>query len=103
MKEVKAVIKPHRLDQVLNALHQVGNLPSVVISEARVTNVKPGFYESELMAKLELMVPDALAESVVSAIREAAQTGNVGDGRIFVIPIEESIVIRTGEKGEGAR
>ncbi|MGI8924594.1 MAG: P-II family nitrogen regulator [Fimbriimonadales bacterium] len=103
MKEVKAVVQPHKLDQVLHNLHELGNLPSVVTTEARFTNVVPGFYESETMAKLEMMVPDALVETVVEAIRSGAHTGQEGDGRIFIIPIEESIVIRTGERGEDAR
>lgn len=103
MKEVKAVIQPHKLDQVLHNLHDIGNLPSVVTAEARVTNVVPGFYESESMAKLELMVPDALVHAVVEAIQSGAHTGQEGDGRIFIIPIEDSIVIRTGERGEEAR
>lgn len=103
MKEVKAVIQPHRLDPVLNALHSIPNLPSVVVSQTSVTNVTPGFYESVEMSKVELMVPSRLVEVVVAAIQQAAHTGREGDGRIFVIPIEESIVIRSGERGEDAR
>lgn len=103
MKEVKAVIQPHRLDTVLNALHQVGNLPSVVISTAEVIDVRPGFYDRVTMVKIELMVPDAQVELVSTPIEAAAHTGNIGDGRIYIIPIEESVVIRTGERGESAR
>jgi nitrogen regulatory protein PII len=103
MREVKAVIQPHRLDSVLNALHNIADLPSVVVSRASVTNVAPGFYESVEMSKIELMVPSRLVEEVVAAIEQAAHTGQEGDGRIFVIPIEESIVIRSGERGEDAR
>ncbi|KAA0228143.1 MAG: Nitrogen regulatory protein P-II [Fimbriimonadales bacterium] len=103
MKEVKAVVQPHKLDQVFHNLHDIGNLPSVVTAEAKVTNVVPGFYETATMAKLELMVPDALVEAVVQAIQSGAQTGQPGDGRIFIIPIEDSVVIRTGERGEEAR
>lgn len=103
MKEVKAVIQPHKLDEVLNALHHIGRLPSVVISDSRVTDVAPGFYESTEMANIELMVPDSSVEEVVVAIQQAAHTGQEGDGRIFIIPIEDSIVIRTGERGEDAR
>lgn len=103
MKEIKAVIRPHKLDEVLNALHKIGRLPSVVSSQATTTNVSAEFYKSEQMAKIELMVPDDLVEDVVGLIAQAAHTGNAGDGRIFVIPIEESVVIRTGERGEDAR
>lgn len=103
MKEVKAVIRPHKLDEVLNALHKVGRLPAVVSSPATTTNVGAEFYQSEQMVRLELMVPDEQVEGVVGLILQAAHTGNAGDGRIFVMPIEESIVIRTGERGEAAR
>lgn len=103
MKEVKAIIQSHKLDQVLNALHQVGGLPSVVISGALVTDVAPAFYEGVQMSKIELMVADRLAETVAAAIQVAAHTGAVGDGRIYILPIEECILIRTGEKGEDAR
>lgn len=103
MKEVKAVIQPHRLNAVLNALHHVGNLPVVVMGDAEAIDTSPGMYERYRMAKIELMVPDELAEEVVGVIASAAHTGNPGDGRIFVIPIEECVLIRTGERGEDAR
>lgn len=103
MKEVKAVIRPHKLDEVLHALHKLGRLPSVVSSPATSTNVGAEFYESVQMVKIELMVPDDQVEGVVGLIQQAAHTGNAGDGRIFVHPIEESVVIRTGERGEDAR
>ena len=103
MKEIKAVVRTHKLDHVLSALHRIGNLPSVISSETRVTNVVPAFYDAGTMTKIEVMVPDALADQVVSAIQEAAHTGHEGDGRIYVIPIEDSVVSRTGERGEDAR
>lgn len=103
MKEIKAVVRPHKLDEVLNALHKIGRLPAVVSSQATTTNVGAEFYKSEPMAKIELMVPDDQVEAVIGLIAQAAHTGNAGDGRIFVIPIDESIVIRTGERGEDAR
>ena len=103
MKEVKAVIKPFKLDAVLNALHQIGNLPVVVVGEAQAIDTAQDLYEPVGVLKIEMMVPDEFVETVVGSIAEAAHTGNVGDGRIFVIPIEESVVIRTGERGESAR
>ena len=103
MKEIKAVVRPSKLDEVLNALHKLGGLPAVVSSPAQMTNVGAEFYRSEHMVKIELMVPDDQVESVVSLIAQASHTGNAGDGRVFVIPVEESIVIRTGERGEDAR
>lgn len=75
----------------------------MISSEVRVTNVVPAFYEASTMAKIELMVPDNLVEQVVRALKEAAHTGQEGDGRIYVIPIEDSVVIRTGERGQDAR
>lgn len=103
MKEIKAVIQPHRLDDVLHSLHRIGSLPVVVVSDAEAIDTSPGMYDRFRMTKLELMVPDAQVAAVVDAIREAAHCGNVGDGRIFIIPIEEALVIRTGEWGEDAR
>lgn len=85
------------MDAVLSALHHIGNLPLVVAGEAEGIDTAPGMYEQHRMVKIELMVPDDLVETVVGAIAEAAHTGNPGDGRIFVIPIEESIVIRSGK------
>jgi|CXWL01.1.fsa_nt_gi nitrogen regulatory protein P-II 1 len=103
MKEIKAVIRQQKLDNVLNALHKIGGLPSVVSSQAQVTDVGAEFFRSETMAKIELMVPDDQVEAVIGLIAQAAHTGNAGDGRIFVIPVEESVVIRSGERGEDAR
>lgn len=98
MKEIKAVIQPFKLDEVLSALHEVGNLPSVVISEARAVDPASEFRESHPRLKLELMVPDALVEMVITAIQRAAHTGHPGDGRIFVVPIHDTVLIRTGER-----
>lgn len=103
MKEIKAIIQPFKLDAVLNALHHVGGLPSVVTAEAQQVDIGLDMYQPTRMIKIELMVPDIQAPQVVRVIAEAAHTGNPGDGRIFVIPIEESIVIRTGQRGEDAR
>ena len=103
MKEVKAIIQPFKLDAVLNALHHIGNLPVVVAGESQVIDTARAMYQPVKMSKIELMVPDELVEVVVGVIAQAAHTGNPGDGRIFVIPIDESVVIRTGERGEEAR
>jgi nitrogen regulatory protein P-II 1 len=103
MKEVKAIVQLFKLDAVLNALHQIGNLPVVVSGEAQVIDTARDMYQPVRMSKIELMVPDDLVEAVVGVIAQAAHTGKPGDGRIFVIPVEDSIVIRTGERGEDAR
>ncbi|MBS1723440.1 MAG: P-II family nitrogen regulator [Armatimonadetes bacterium] len=103
MKEVKAVIQPFKLDAVLGALHQVGGLPAVTVSPADAVDTQQEPFERMARVRLELMVPDALVETVVAAIEQAAHTGNPGDGRIFVSPIEATVLIRTGERGEDAR
>lgn len=103
MKQIQAVVRPHKLDEVLNALHKVGRLPAVVSSPISATNVGAEFYKSEPMIKLELMVSDDQVEAVTGLILQAAHTGNAGDGRIYIVPLVDSIVIRTGERGEEAR
>lgn len=103
MKEIRAIIRPHKLDEVLNALHKIGRLPSVVSCQVTTTNVGAEFYKSEPMTRIELMIPDELVESVAGLILQAAHTGNAGDGRIFIIPMDDSIVIRTGDRGEDSR
>lgn len=98
MKEVKAIIQPFLLDRVLDALHEVGGLPGVTISAAQAVSTEPGHYEQLAKTKLEVMVPDSLVEKVVQTIQKHAHTGNPGDGGIFVVPVEESFSIRTGER-----
>lgn len=98
MKEIKAVIQPFMLDTVLDALHAIEGLPGITLSEARAVSVQPGRYEQIVKVKLEIMVTEAQVERVVQTIQQAAHTGKTGDGRIFVIPIEETINIRTGER-----
>jgi nitrogen regulatory protein P-II 1 len=98
MKEIKAVIQPFLLDRVLDGLHEIEGLPGVTVSEARAVSMERGHFDQILKVKLEIMVPDALVAPVVQVIRERAHTGNAGDGGIFVIPVEEAIRIRTGER-----
>lgn len=98
MKEIKAIIQPFLLDRVLGALHGIEDLPGVTVSEARAVNMKRGHYEQVVKVKLEVMVADSLVTPVVQAIQKNAHTGNVGDGGIFVIPVEQIINIRTGEQ-----
>lgn len=103
MKEVKAVIQPFKLDAVLNALRDLEDLPSIVVSDAHAIDTHQSMYERHNKTRIELMVPDRRVEEVVQAITQAARTGNLGDGRIFVLPVEECVLIRTGESGEVAR
>ena len=111
MKKVEAVIKPFKLDEVKKALSAVG------VSGLTVTEVK-GFgrqkghaelyrgaeYVVEFLpkVKIEVAIPDALVPRVIEAIASAARTEKIGDGKIFVSPLEEVVRIRTGERGEDA-
>lgn len=102
MKEIKAIIQSFKLDHVLDALHQIEGVPGVMSSEVRCTNASHGAFNPDVNAKIELIVPDELVEQVLSAIQTHAHTGQSGDGRIFVIPIEQSVKIKTGERSYGS-
>lgn len=97
MKEVKAIIQPFMLNHVLDALQQIGDLPAVTVGEVQGISVKSGNRQTATKTKLEIMVPDELVGAVMGAIQAHAHTGKSGDGRVFVIPIEDTIKIRTGE------
>lgn len=99
MKEIKAIIQPFMLDAVLDALHQIEGLPGVTISETRAISSERGRYAQILKNKLEVMVEDGMVDRVLQVLRQSAHTGNPGDGRIVVIPIEDTVSIRTGERG----
>ncbi len=99
MKEIKAIIQPFMLERVMNALHEIKDLPAVTISTAHGVSVERGTHDQVLKTKLEVMVPDDRVEQLVAVIQKAACTGKPGDGRIFVLPVEETVKIRTGERG----
>ena len=111
MKKIEAIIKPFKLDEVKEALQDVG-LQGVTVLEARGFGRQKGHTElyrgAEYVVdflpkvKIELVVPDSLLPAAIDAIRTAAQTGRIGDGKIFVLPVEDAIRIRTGEAGEDA-
>ena len=111
MKKIEAIVRPHKLEDVKDALEQVG-LHGMTVTEIRGFGRQRGHtelyrgreYSVEFQAKLkvEVMVPVNLVEQVVEAIRSASQTGQVGDGKIFIYPIEDAMRIRTGERGESA-
>ena len=111
MKKVEAIIKPFKLDEVKEALHEVG-VSGITVTEARGFGRQKGHTElyrgAEYVVdflpkvKLEVVVDDSLTERVVEAIQNAAQTGRIGDGKIFVIPVEKALRIRTGETDEAA-
>ncbi len=99
MKEIKAIIQPFMLERVINALHEIKGLPAVTISTAHGVSVERGAHDQVMKTKLEIMVPDEQVERLLEVIQKAARTGNAGDGRIFVLPVEETVKIRTGERG----
>jgi nitrogen regulatory protein P-II 1 len=108
MKKIEAVIKPFKLDEVKEALQEVG-LQGITVTEAKGFGRQKGHTElyrgAEYVVdflpkvKIEIVLGDDMVEKAVEAIRRAAQTGRIGDGKIFVSNIEEAIRIRTGESG----
>ena len=111
MKMIVAVIKPSRLDAVLEAVTEAG-ASGLTVTEVRgygrqkgKTEVYRGAeYEVKLLpkVKLEIAVPDDISESVLAAVARAANTGKIGDGKIFVLDLEKVMRIRTGEQGAAA-
>ena len=111
MKKIEAIIKPFKLDEVKEALHEVG-VSGITVVEAKGFGRQKGHTElyrgAEYVVdflpkvKLEVVVDDSLAERCVEAITAAAQTGRIGDGKIFVLPVETVVRIRTGERDADA-
>lgn len=111
MKKIEAIIKPFKLDEVKEALHEIG-VSGITVTEAKGFGRQKGHTElyrgAEYVVdflpkvKLEVVVADALAEKVLEAIAAAAQTGRIGDGKIFVSDISGALRIRTGERDEAA-
>jgi nitrogen regulatory protein P-II 1 len=111
MKKIEAVIKPFKLDEVKEALHEVG-LQGITVVEAKGFGRQKGHTElyrgAEYVVdflpkvKIEVVCEEAVVERAVEAIINAARTGRIGDGKIFVSPVEDVIRIRTGERGEDA-
>jgi nitrogen regulatory protein P-II 1 len=108
MKKIEAIIKPFKLDEVKEALQEVG-LQGITVTEAKGFGRQKGHTElyrgAEYVVdflpkvKIEIVLGDDMVEKAIEAIRRAAQTGRIGDGKIFVSNIEEAIRIRTGESG----
>ena len=111
MKKIEAIVKPFKLDEVKEALQGIG-IQGMTVTEVKGFGRQKGHTElyrgAEYVVdflpkiKIELAVSDELADKAVSAIVEAANTGRIGDGKIFVSDIEEAIRIRTGERGPDA-
>ena len=107
MREIKAIIRRDRVPHVLSALHARADLPGVTMSLVEGIGQKPSEagavqFGEVGMAKLETVVSSELVDWIVTKIQDAAYTGRPGDGRIFVIPVEQAVQIRSGTKGAGA-
>ncbi len=103
MREIKAIIRPDRLPDVLRALHAMPDLPGVTVSTVRGFGRRyplgsEAAYDEVERAKLEIVVPAAIAAEVVQAVERAARTGQPGDGKIFVLTVEHVVKIRSGER-----
>ncbi len=111
MKKIEAIIKPFKLDEVKENLSEIG-VHGLTVTEVKGFGRQKGHTElyrgAEYIVdflpkvKIEVVAPDDMAWRVVEVIEQSARSGKIGDGKIFVIPVEESVRIRTGERGEDA-
>lgn len=111
MKMIEAIIKPFKLDEVKDALNEIG-IEGITVSEVKGFGRQKGHTElyrgAEYVVdfipkvKLEIAVADELVAKVVETIQNTAKTGRIGDGKIFILPLDEAVRIRTGEKGTEA-
>ena len=111
MKKIEAIIKPFKLEEVKEALTQIG-VRGITVSEVKGFGRQKGHTElyrgAEYVVdflpkiKIELVIPDEMVDRVVESISSTARTGRIGDGKIFIIPLDGAVRIRTGEKGEDA-
>jgi nitrogen regulatory protein P-II 1 len=111
MKKIQAIIKPYKLDEAKQALADL-DVVGMTVSEVKGFGRQKGHselyrgaeYVVDFLPKVqvEVVVPDTLVEKVTMALTEAARTGSIGDGKVFVQPVEEAIRIRTGERGDAA-
>ena len=111
MKKIETIIKPHKLDEVKQALTHIG-VQGMTVTEVKGFGRQKGHtevyrgaeYKIDFLpkAKIELITADELVPQVVETIERAAKTGKIGDGKIFIFPVEEVIRIRTGERGREA-
>jgi len=107
MKLIKSIVRPNKVDDVRDALEKL-NVPGMTVTEVRGHGRQKGHtaiyrgkeYNVSLLPKVEIevVVPDTVAEEVIAAMIKAARTGEIGDGRVFVTPIDHSYNIRTGER-----
>ena len=111
MKKIEAIIKPFKLDEVKDKLNELG-IQGITVTEVKGFGRQKGHTElyrgAEYVVdflpkiKMEIVIPDTQVEDVINAIVKSAQTGRIGDGKIFITNIEEAVRIRTGERGKDA-
>jgi nitrogen regulatory protein P-II 1 len=111
MKKIEAIIKPFKLNEVKDALHELG-LQGMTVMEVKCFGRQKGHTEiyrgSEYTVdflpkiKIEMILPDGMVAQAIEAIVKSARTGKIGDGKVFVLPVEEAVRIRTEERGEKA-
>ena len=111
MKKIEAIVKPFKLDEVKNALTKIG-VQGMTVTEVKGFGRQKGHtevyrgaeYKIDFVpkSKIEIIVPDELVTPVLETIERSAKTGKIGDGKIFLSPVEEVIRIRTGERGKDA-
>lgn len=108
MYEVKSIIRPERLAAVVHALHEIPDVPGITVSVVRGIGKRssPGStsvseYGETEMAKLETVVPEDLLQRVVRTVQEVAGTGRPGDGKVFVIRVDDAIKVGSGDRGSG--
>src|SRR5579859_6255170 len=111
MKKIEAIIQPHKLEQVKEALKAIG-IDGMTVTEVRGHGRQKGHkeiyrgmeYQVDLLPKMkvEMVVPSARADEVVDKLVEAARSGKIGDGKVFVFDVADAIRIRNGDRGEGA-
>ena len=112
MKEIKAIIRQFKLDNVITELHKIEGLPGVTVSDIKgfgkgkgkedEATISEGLHQLIPKVKIEIVVHDDLVDEIVNTIQKTAHTGNPGDGKIYVIKVEEVVKIRTNERGENA-
>ncbi|MGD9160659.1 MAG: P-II family nitrogen regulator [Desulfobacteraceae bacterium] len=111
MKKLEAIIKPFKLDEVKDALTSIG-VKGITVSEVKGFGRQRGHkeiyrgaeYQVDFVpkVKIEVVVDASIANDAIEAIKTSAETGQIGDGKIFLLPVEEAVRIRTGEKGKDA-
>jgi nitrogen regulatory protein P-II 1 len=111
MKKIEAIIKPFKLDEVRDRLSEIG-IQGMTVTEVKGFGRQKGHTElyrgAEYVVdflpkiKIEIVAPDQMTDTIVETIVSSAKTGRIGDGKIFVLPIEDAVRIRTGERGEEA-